>query len=92
METMTDSVRPLENPADLTGNTECCPDAPTELPDKPEGMEWQDGKQRVEEVQSRKVEVSRVSREGMKGMEDVNDDGRGPGKLHEPSDNPPDIV
>jgi hypothetical protein len=30
-------TRPSEDPVDTTGNDECCPDAPIEPPDKPEG-------------------------------------------------------
>ena len=43
----------------------------------PEGIGGRGGEQRVEEVQSRKVEVSRASREGVKGAGDVDVDGKG---------------
>ena len=91
-ETTTDPSRPSEDPADSTGDDERHPDEPTEPPDKPEGAGRRDGERSVEEVESRKAEVSRESREGVKGTGDVDDDGRGPGKLHEPSDDLPDTA
>ena len=89
---MTDLGRLLEDPVDVTGDDECHPDEPTEPPNNPEGAEQQDGEQSVKEVKSRKAEVLRELREGVKGMGDIDDNGRGPGKLHEPSDDLPDIV
>ena len=88
--TMTDPARPSEDPADLMGDNKHCLDKPTELPDMPEGTArgW-DGRQ---EVRSSKVEVPRALREGVKGMGDIDDDSRGPGKLHEPFNDPPNTA
>ena len=85
METTTDPARPSEDPADATGDDERPPDAPTEPPDKPDGMGRREGEQSVEEVEA---EVSRASVEGTEAAGDDGDEERRPGKPDEPPDTP----
>ena len=54
------SSETVGDPADATGDDERHPDECTEPPDKPEGMGWRDGKQRVEEVEAAEVGMLRV--------------------------------
>ena len=61
---MRNPTRPSEDPGDVTGDDEHCPDAPTELPNKPEGTGWHGDEQSVKGVQLRGLRVSRVSMEG----------------------------
>lgn len=81
---MTDPLRPLEDPADVTSNNKCHPDKPTEPPNKPEGTGWQDGKWSIEKVKSRKREVSRVSIKGTEAVDDNSDEECQPRKPNEP--------
>ncbi|KAF8546130.1 hypothetical protein OG21DRAFT_1528030 [Imleria badia] len=79
----TDLARPSASPADATGDDEHRPDAPTELPDQPEGTRERSGEQRVEKAELRELRELRESRGRAGCVGDVDDDGESFGEPHE---------
>jgi hypothetical protein len=78
----TNPPRPSEDPADATGDDERRPDAPTEPPNKPEGMRGQGSRERAE------TGVFEAARGGERGPGEDGDEECRPGRPDEPPDKP----
>ena len=78
----TDPHRLSRDPADATGNDECCPEAPTEPPDKPEGTRRRWGDERAE------TGVPELSRVVQESPDEDGSDKRRPGMPDEAPDEP----
>ena len=77
-----DPHRLSRDPADATGNDECCPEAPTEPPDKPEGTRRRWGDERAE------TGVPELSRVVQESPDEDGSDKRRPGMPDEAPDEP----